>query len=92
MGDNEKILFNELIILPLKNLQQIVGIYNTGSFSKQDRHQALIVSSSSWIKRSHLVEENRKFYFALETPDELDEWVTYLEFAKAHVSVYFLFT
>ena len=31
-----------------------------------------------------MFENYRKVYFALETEDELNEWLTYLEFAKAY--------
>lgn len=32
-----------------------------------------------------VIEESRKFYFAIETEEELEEWLTFLEFAKSYV-------
>ncbi|CAK63665.1 unnamed protein product (macronuclear) [Paramecium tetraurelia] len=66
-----------ILTIYLKHIQLIEREFNSEYF-------ALTITTSQWSRGKQVFENYRKVYFALETEDELNEWITYLEFAKAY--------
>ncbi|CAD8189376.1 unnamed protein product [Paramecium octaurelia] len=66
-----------ILTIYLKHIQLIEREFNSQYFT-------LTVTTSQWSRGNQVFENYRKVQFALETEDELNEWVTYLEFAKAY--------
>ncbi|CAD8085181.1 unnamed protein product [Paramecium sonneborni] len=68
---------DHILTIYLKHIQLIEREFNSQYFT-------LTITTSQWSRGNQVFENYRKVQFALETEDDMNEWVTYLEFAKAY--------
>lgn len=73
---------NYLGAIPLGYIYNIIPLNDKAIGNKQF---AFLIAASNWIKKN--VDRNqRKFYFAADNYNQLEEWTIYLEFARSKAS------
>lgn len=65
-----------LSAITLKNLYQVEAV------DEHKKNFVFFITATSWIKKN-IDKGGRKFYFATMNIESLEEWIIYLEFAKA---------
>jgi len=70
---------NCLSVVPLRYIYSIVPLNEKEKYNK---NYGFYINASSWVKKNKEMTD-RKFYFAANDDDSLEQWIIYLEFARA---------
>lgn len=68
-----------LSLVPLKFIYNIVPLNEREKFNK---NFVFYLNATTWVKKNKEMPD-RQFYFAASNDDELEQWIIYLEFARA---------
>ena len=77
-SEQEFKIHDALGIIYLKNIGSVVPYERSTSANMFE----FVVDASSWMKKD-IVKEHREFYFAANSEEERDEWITTIELQKA---------